>query len=188
VEAISWGGKRWNTGEPGSFTTPELKELRGITFVSDIQWVKATAGAKNIVHRDETYSGKTISIAGKAYPRGIWTPSFNDATPADMVIDISNRSFGAFVADVGIEDAAGGGSVQFQVLVDGQVGSESLVMRPGGVHRFHVDVAGAKEITLRVWNGGDGHTCDHAAWGLARFIDVGAKDPLEYQKAGQDGR
>jgi hypothetical protein len=31
---------------------------------------------------------------------------------------------------------------------------------------------------LRVGNGGDGYSCDHAAWGLARFIDSGAKDPL----------
>lgn len=46
------------------------------------------------------------------------------------------------------------------------------------MHRLHVDVSGAKRVTLRVLNGGDGFTCDHAAWGFARFISVGAEDPL----------
>jgi len=36
----------------------------------------------------------------------------------------------------------------------------------------------AKQITLRVLNGGDGCACDHAAWGLARFIKASATDPL----------
>jgi hypothetical protein len=42
-----------------------------------------------------------------------------------------------------------------------------------------VDVADAKEVTLRVLNGGDGYACDHAAWGFARFIKVEAKDFVE---------
>jgi len=177
VEALSWGGRRWNEGGPSSFTAPAVAPLSGITFVSDIQWVKAIAGAGNEVHRDTNYYGKTISIAGKPYPKGLWTHSFNDNTPADVVIDISHHQFAAFAADAGVEDAAGGGSVQFQVLVDGALKAESPVMRPGAIHAFRVDAAGAQEITLRVLNGGDGYTCDHAAWGFARFIEAGAADP-----------
>ncbi len=45
-------------------------------------------------------------------------------------------------------------------------------MRPGQMHQFRVDVAGGKEVILRVLNRGDGDTCDHAAWGLARFLDA----------------
>jgi hypothetical protein len=39
-----------------------------------------------------------------------------------------------------------------------------------------VDVTRAKEVVLRVLNGGDGYACDHAAWGLARFVNIGASD------------
>ena len=123
-------------------------------------------------------NGKEIAIAGKTYPKGVWTHSFNDATSADVVIDVSGKGFGIFAADAGVEDAAGPGSVQFQVLADGAVKAESPVMRPGSVHRFNVDVTAAREITLRVLNGGDGYSCDHAAWGFARFIRAGSEDPL----------
>ena len=88
VEAISWGGKRANAGGPGELATPPLAALPGIVFLSDMQWAKAAAGAGNPVRRDVNYYGKTISIAGKAYPKGLWTHAFNDATPADGVIDL----------------------------------------------------------------------------------------------------
>lgn len=178
VEAVSWGGKRWNTGGAGVFTTPLLKKMAGITFASDIQWVKATAGADNSVHRDRNYYGRDITIAGKQYAKGVWTHTFNDATPSDVIVDVSSRSFATFAADVGIEEAAGGGSVEFQVLVDGEVEARSPIMRLGAMHPLRVEIGGAKQVTLRVLNGGDGYTCDHAAWGFARFIEAGAKDPL----------
>jgi hypothetical protein len=65
------------------------------------------------------------------------------------------------------------------VLVDGQLKAKSPVMRPGAVHAFRVAVQGAREVTLRVLNGGDGNAGDHAAWGWARFITDGTADPLE---------
>lgn len=182
VEAMAWGGKRWNAGGPGRFRTPELQPLPGVTFASDLAWVKATAGADNPVRRDMNYYGKPLSIARKRYPKGLWTHAFNDATPADVVFDLAGRNEATFAADAGVEDAAGGGSVQFQVWVDGTLRAESPVLRPGEVHRFRVDVTGAREITLRVLNGGDGYICDHAAWGLARFVEVGREDPLGQEK------
>jgi hypothetical protein len=78
-----------------------------------------------------------------------------------------------------VEDSSGGGTIQFQVLIDRQVKAETGVMRSGESHHFDVNVSGAKELTLRVLNGGDGYACDHAAWGCARFIDRGASDPVE---------
>ena len=130
------------------------------------------------MHRDTNYADKEIHIDGKAYPKGLWTHSFNDATPADVIIAIGDKAFSSFAASVGVEDL-GGGSVQFQVLVDGAMKAESPVMRPGQAHAFNVDVAGAKEVNLRVLNGGDGFACDHAAWGFARFVKAGSSDPLE---------
>jgi alpha-galactosidase len=179
VEAISRGGRLWNADGPASFTTPKLQGLEGIAFASDMQWVKAMAGADNPVRRDRNYYAKPIAIAGKTYPKGLWTHSFNDATPADVVFDISGKKLAALRAEVGLDDMSGGGSVQFQVFVDGKLKAESPVLRPRAVHKLDVDVTGAREITLRVLNGGDGYSCDHAAWGLARFLAPGARDPLQ---------
>jgi len=182
VEAVAWGGRRWNSGDPGVFSTPKLDQLTGITFASDLQWAKATVGANNPVRRDSNYYGKPLAIAGKPYPKGLWTHSFNDATPADIVFDLAGKGFAAFKADVGLDDQSGGGSVQFQVFLDGQLKAASRVLRPRQVHPLSVDVRGAKEITLRVLNGGDGYSCDHAVWGLARFVGAGAKDHVDEGK------
>lgn len=179
VEAISWGGKRANDGEPGALATPPLATLAGIVFLSDLPWIQAAAGAGNPMRRDRNYYGKKISIAGKLYPKGLWTHAFDDDAPADVTFDLSGREHAAFKADAGLDDASGGGSIRFQVLVDGVVKTESPVLRPREVHRFHVDVSGAKRLALRVLNGGDGYACDHAAWGLARLLEPRAGDPLE---------
>jgi hypothetical protein len=179
VEAVSWGGKRVNSGGPGSLITPPRTPLPGISFLSDMPWVKATAGAGNPVRRDKNYYGQPISIAATAYPKGLWTHAFPDATPAEVVIDLSGKRFAAFRADTGLDDASGGGSVQFQVLLDGQLKAESPVLRPGQVYHVRVDVTGARQLTLRVLNGGDGYSCDHAAWGFARLVQPGAADPLD---------
>lgn len=176
VQAVSWGGNRDADGGPGAFLTPQLGVLPGVTFLSDMEWVKSNAGADNQVHRDSNYGGTDISVAGKTYPKGLWTHAYNDATPADVVINIAGKPFAKFIADAGVEDSAGSGSVQFQVLVDGAMRAESPVITHGAAHHFDVDVAGAKEITLRVLNGGDGFPCDHAAWAGARFLEAGAKD------------
>lgn len=179
VEAIAWGGRRASSGEAGQFTTQKLRKLPGVTFASDLPWVKATAGADNSVHRDTNLQGKPISVAQSECEKGVWTHAFNDATPADVVIDLGAYHFTKFVARCGVEDSAGGGSVQFQVLVDGQMKDQSEVLRAGVVHLINVDVAGAKQITLRLLNGGDGYACDHAAWGWARFLDNAQSDPLD---------
>ena len=179
VEAVAWGGLRQGEGGPGTFITPVLESLQGVLFLSDIPWARSTAGALNQVRRDANYHGKPIAIAGKSYPKGLWTHSFDDGSPADIVVDIAGKDMGIFAADAGVEDSAGGGSIQFQVLLDGALKAESPVLQPGSMHRFQVEVARAREITLRVLNGGDGYASDHAAWGLARLIGKGAKDPLD---------
>ena len=179
VEAIGWGGRRAHLGPAGVLLAPRLVPLAGITFLSDMPWTSATAGADNPVHRDKNYYGKPICIAGKTYAKGLWTHAFPDATAADAVFDVSGTQSAAFRADVGLEDAAAGGSVQFQVLVDGRVTAESPVLRSRQVHHLQVDLKGARQITLRVLNGGDGYTCDHAAWGFARLVAPDATDPLQ---------
>ncbi len=103
--------------------------------------------------------------------------AFADATPANVVLDISGRKFATFKASATLLDH---GAVQFQVLIDGELKHQTRVMRYGTLDPICLDVANAKEIVLRVLNdGGNGSDYDSVAWGFARFIEAGAKDPLE---------
>jgi hypothetical protein len=179
VEAISWGGCRGSSGPPGSFATPPLDRPAGLVFLSDLAWARANAGAENPVRRDVNYYGKPIAINGAVYAKGLWTHAYPDATPADIVYETAKGKFEWFKADVGLDDASTGGSVRFEVLVDGVLKAESPLLRPRQVHRFRVNIADAGQVTLRVTNGGDGHACDHAAWGAARLTEAGVRDPLD---------
>ena len=150
-------------------------KLSGIVFASDMPWVRSTCGyGRPDAVRVPKPFGR--DLAGLPYSNGIGTHAFGDATPADVVINISSQKFAAFKAQAGLLDH---GSVQFQVLVDGKVKHETPVMRYGAVEPISVEVSGAKEVNLRVLNGGDGSTCDSAGWGYARFVQASAEDPLE---------
>ncbi len=157
-----------------------LVDSSEVVFASDMEWISGNSGGDGrgaSVHRDCDYYGATIGIGGTLYPKGVWMHAFSDGRPADVVIDISGHKFGEFKADVGL--AAAGGSVQFQVIVDGEMKAQSPRLITGEFHEFRVDLTDAKEVVLRVLNGGDGYSSDHAAWGFARFVNAGAHDPLE---------
>jgi hypothetical protein len=177
VEAISRGGTTANSGPSGTFTTPESL-APGVTFASDMQWTQAKSGADTQVRRDGNLQNKTIKINGKPIDKGLWIHAFNDNSPAEIIFDLRGKKFATFKASIGLDDLGEKGSVQFQVLVDGQKKAESPVMRPKKSQSLAVDVTGAKEVTLRVFNGGDGYGWDHAVWGWARFIEAGKTDPL----------
>jgi hypothetical protein len=178
VEANSWGGRCTQTGPSGTFETPPLDRPAGLVFLSDMTWAKANAGADNPVRRDLNYYGKPIAINGMVYPKGLWTHAYADATPADMVYDLAGQKFEWFAADVGLDDSSHGGTVIFQVLLDGAVKAESPLLRSRQVHSFRVDMSDARELTLRVLNAGDGYSCDHAAWGATRLLAPGVVDVL----------
>ena len=176
VTAVGWGGRADARPSPGRFRTPPVEPLPGVVFLSDLAWETATIGVDAPVLRDRDYYGKTLAVGGKVLPKGLWTHAYSDATPADFVFDTTGHRDTEFRATVGLDDRSGGGSVQFQVLLDGTLSAESPVLRTGESHEFRVPVGGAARLTLRVLNGGDGHSCDHAVWGLARLLQAGARD------------
>jgi len=176
VDALNWGGAA--KGTPLPLPTAQ-RQVWGGEFVSDLPWQSATIGVPEGPHRDKNHYGNELSIGGHACPKGIWTHSFDDGRPSDIVFDVVGKGYESFNALVGLDDASGGGSVQFQVLVDGVVRADTPVLHPKESRRLTVPLSGAKVVTLRVLNGGDGYTSDHAVWGMARFIRTGAKDPFE---------
>ena len=159
-------------------TTRGTDKLPGTVFASDMPSARATCGWYNFsVRRDCDIAGGTLATAGLPRVKGIFNHAFPGTTPADVVIDISGRKFAVFKAQAGLEDH---GAVRFQVLVDGTLKSSPRVLRFGEVEPICVDVAGGKEVVLRVLNDGSQvNYCDRVAWGDARFIEAGAEDPLE---------
>ena len=156
----------------------KFREGNGVSYASDLKWTKASAGAETVLV-DQNYKKQPLNIGGQKIPRGIWTHAFQDDSPADTVIDLQGHNFVAFRALVGLDELGGSGSIQFQVLVDGKLKAETPVLRGGESLMLDVNLTGAKAITLRVLNGGDGHNSDQAVWGLARFLTSGSTDVVE---------
>ena len=151
--------------------------LPGTVFASDMPWVQSTCGyGPSSAVRNKDWGNFPLFLDGLPYAKGIWTHPFDDSRGADVVIDIGSEKFSLFKADVGL---ANNGTVQFQVLVDGKLKNETPVLRLGDLQSICVDVAGGKQIVLRVLNGGDGNGGDASAWGFPRFVQAGAEDPLE---------
>jgi len=152
--------------------------LPGLVFVSDMRWVKSTCGSvRDTAARNGWFDGNpSLSISGIPYPKCIWTHSFRDGRPADVVVNVSGQDFAVFRAHA---SGVGSGAVQFEVLVDGKLKHQTPVVRMGQLQDISVDVLGGKEVVLRLLNGGDGNDGDGSAWGSPRFIEAGAEDPLE---------
>jgi hypothetical protein len=139
--------------------------------------VRATCGITPVPDRNGWHDGNTrIFMFGIPCPKCILTHSFQDGRPADVVIDISGQSFAAFKCQVGVVTP---GTVEFQVLVDGRLKQKTPVLTSDDLREISVDVTGAREVTLRVLDGGDGYENDSALWGFPRFIEPGTEDPLE---------
>ncbi len=109
--------------------------------------------------------GDTLTIAGVEYEKGLGVHALSTV---DVPIDGNcNR----FRADTGVDDETGsGGSVIFEVWLDGVRAAVSPTMRGTGLaHRFDLDVTGARTLRLQVTDAGDGNGNDHADWAAARL-------------------
>lgn len=117
--------------------------------------------------RNKSVEGKQISIGGKSFEKGIGTHS------ESICLIKTNNSIEEFSAKVGVDDEIdkGKGSVEFCVIGDGKMLWRSGVMKGGEVAKpVKVMVAGVRELLLKVTDGGDGGTCDHADWADAKLI------------------
>lgn len=142
----------------------------GESLVQDIPW-KHVATFRGPIERDRSNGGvaagdgKPLSIAGKAFVKGLGT--FSGSL---ILVHLGGRC-DRFTAEVGVDDAANGkGSVQFVVSADGDVLFDSGVMRGGDAAKaVDVPLAGRREIRLFVDAGGDSTADDYADWADARL-------------------
>jgi hypothetical protein len=121
---------------------------------------KPAAGDPNVLYApraDRSFADRPLKCAGRAWVKGVGVYS---GTSMTWALDGGYREFRA---SCGVDDGAGAlGGVVFEVLVDGQSKWTSGFVRaaaadgrgkPGPIAIPHIDVKGAKTLTLRVLSG-----------------------------------
>lgn len=116
---------------------------------------------------NKSIADKPLSVGGVVFKRGVGTHA-----PGTGSFKTDGKSPLRFTAKVGADDAAGSdASVVFQVVGDDKKLFDSGLMRQGDPAKdVDVDLTGHKQIELRITDGGNGNTDDHANWCDARFV------------------
>ncbi|MEU5369887.1 NPCBM/NEW2 domain-containing protein [Streptomyces sp. NPDC005951] len=142
----------------------------GEAWASDLVWLSDTNGY-GPAERDRSNGesgaddGKTLTLAGKAYEKGIGTHA-----DSDIAVHLGGRCT-AFTADVGIDDEIDGyGEVAFSVEGDGKVLWTSPKLT-GASATVPVDVKldGVRQVRLKVTDTNGSKTGDHGDWAAAKF-------------------
>jgi alpha-galactosidase len=124
-------------------------------------------------HKNKSVDGHPLTIGGKVFQRGF-------GTHAESILHV-NLGGGAqkFTASVGVDDDVNGSaasSVEFFVIGDGKTLWSSGVLHAGHAAKAcAVELAGVKELVLKVGDAGDGMDYDHADWADAKFETAAAK-------------
>ncbi len=140
---------------------------RGTVAVSALPFLSSTNGW-GPVERDTSNGesaagdGRTITIAGTTYPKGLGTNSVSD-----VEVNLGGNC-SRFTATVGVDDEVGNsGSVTFAVVVDGAtVTTTPTLTGSGPAATLDVAVTGGQVLDLVVGDGGDGNGLDHADWAV----------------------
>ena len=109
------------------------------------------------------FDGNSMVVNGKWLWGGHKT-SLGMHANSRLTLDLGEGAL-RFDADYVVDDKGGDGLAQFQMLLDGKIAADSgPVRRSDGVKHFSVDLRGAKKLTLKVLDGGDGIEGDHGDW------------------------
>ena len=139
----------------------------GATYLDAMDLADATCGAGRTPRPRHTVEGGPISLAGKVFDRGLGVHA-----PFEFKF-FANGAATRFTANVGVDDDMKDrplASVRFLVLADDRIAADSGVLRAGARAALDADLTGAKCVTLKVTDAGDGYACDHADWADAAFV------------------
>jgi len=127
--------------------------------------------------KNRTVDDNIMTIAGKTFERG-----FGTHAESSLFIQLDGKA-NSFTAQVGIDDEVIGRhpAVEFIVYGDGVKLWSSGVMYDGDTARLcNVKLLGVKKLELRVTDGGNGDSSDHANWADAKFEAVGVASFTTY--------
>jgi titin len=158
-----------NNSNEAQVTTP----VPGLTYLSDLQWVGTPLNGWGPVEKDMSVGGdlagdgNTITLNGVTYTKGLGVHA-----DADITYNLGGN-YTTFLSDVGVDDETGAGSVRFQVFLDGSAVAaydSGVLTQAGASGSINLNVTGAQTMLLRVTNGGDNYSWDHADWAGARLL------------------
>lgn len=119
---------------------------------------------------DKTIQGKPLSIAGKAFDKGV-------GTHANSVMYIAlKKGASKFIAYVGVDDEVGShkGIIEFRLYGDDRKLWSSSIMKAGEpAKKVNVNLEGVETLILAVNSASDGINYDHADWSQAKFRSSG---------------
>ncbi|TDB77353.1 glycoside hydrolase family 2 TIM barrel-domain containing protein [Micromonospora sp. KC721] len=167
VAATSGGGFRGTVTATATVRTPLPA---GSVWLSDLPWVEESNGW-GPVEKDRSNAeqprgdGRPLTVGGIRYDKGLGGHAVSVVS-----LDMAARCT-SFRSDVGVDDESGnGGSVVFEVWVDGQLRARSGVLTgAAGPESLSVDVTGGRRLELRLTDAGDGNGNDHGDWAGARL-------------------
>jgi len=140
-----------------------IERIDGL-YLDTLDWTEATAGWGE-VHRNRSVMGTPMLMAGRTYRRGIGTHANS------RIVCRLPEGYRRFRATIGCDQEVRGNSIVFAVEADGKELFRGPVMRyatpPIGLD---LPIAGAKELTLIVDDGGDGIGADHGDWADAVLV------------------
>ena len=148
--------------------------LAGTVWLSSLDLSQMTAGW-SVPKADREITGQPIVIAKEQFAHGVGTHA-----ASNFRVDLGGQAT-RFTAQVGVDDSAGAqGSVEFIVSGDGKILWQSGLMTGGQPAKsVDVDLTGVKTLDLRVTDGGDGSSNDHADWADAKIVmEDGAAKPV----------
>jgi alpha-galactosidase len=130
-----------------------------------------------IPKKNKTVDGNIMTIAGKTFERG-----FGTHAESSLFIQLDGKA-NSFTAQVGIDDEVKGRqpAVEFIIFGDGAKLWSSGIMHEDNTARLcNVKLLGVKKLELRVTDGGNGDSSDHADWADAKFEAAGAASFATY--------
>ncbi|MFT4542972.1 MAG: hypothetical protein ACI841_002343 [Planctomycetota bacterium] len=119
--------------------------------------------------------GNRMRMGGRSFPHGIGT-----AATSLIRYDVTSMA-ATFSSWVGVDDEVGNsGSVVFQVIGDGMLLYDSGVRTGADAPLFtgQVAIGGVRVLDLVVTDAGDGHTDDHADWGVPVLTSINNAAPF----------
>ena len=127
-------------------------------------------GINTTVRPSQATTPLPLSIADTTFQKGLGLHA-----NADLNVLLEGR-YETFEAEVGVLSSnQPGGTVVFQVDVDGQRRYDSGIVRQGEAPRkIRVTVTGAQQLALHVTDAGDGILNDAANWAEARLLPAGS--------------
>ncbi|MEN9841876.1 MAG: hypothetical protein RL376_1676 [Verrucomicrobiota bacterium] len=143
------------------YLAPSLEKV----YLDQLDLTNATQGYAE-TRSGVAASGSRISIDGTTYNHAVGTHSNG------MIVVELNGIATQFKSTVGVDDNANeDGSVRFTLIGDGVVLAKTDVMYKQDKPRaLNANISGVKQLVLKVDDGGDGISNDHAVWAEPLFI------------------